>query len=52
MYIANNTFSTGDDCIAIKSGRDDSGIKVNISTDNILAEGNLFKQGKNKKLQK
>ena len=28
VYIANNHFSTGDDCIAIKSGRDWSGIMV------------------------
>ena len=32
VYIAGNHFSTGDDCIAIKSGRDWSGRLVNIST--------------------
>ena len=30
-YIAGNTFSTGDDCIAIKAGRDWSGIMVGIA---------------------
>eukprot|EP00911_Craspedida_sp_UC1_P002381 UC1_evm2s1780 len=45
VYIANNTFDTGDDCIAIKSGRDWSGIMVNISTENVLVENNVFRQG-------
>ena len=45
VYIAQNTFSTGDDCIAIKAGRDWSGRMVNISTTNVLAEQNVFQQG-------
>jgi polygalacturonase len=45
VYIANNHFSTGDDCIAIKSGRDWSGRMVNISTRNVLADGNYFEKG-------
>merc|ERR1712194_78743 len=45
MYIFNNSFDTGDDCIAIKSGRDWSGIMVNVSTQNVLAEKNRFLQG-------
>lgn len=45
VYIARNTFSTGDDCIAIKAGRDWSGRMVNISTTNVLAENNNFFQG-------
>ena len=45
VYIANNTFDNGDDCIAIKSGRDWSGRQVNISTTNVLVEGNLFRAG-------
>ena len=45
VYIADNTFDTGDDCIAIKSGRDWSGIMVNVSTTNVLVENNVFKQG-------
>jgi polygalacturonase len=42
VYIARNHFSTGDDCIAIKAGRDWSGRMVNISTRNVLAEENFF----------
>lgn len=45
VYIADNSFSTGDDCIAIKAGRDWSGRMVNISTQNVLAENNLFLKG-------
>jgi polygalacturonase len=45
VYIAHNTFSTGDDCIAIKAGRDLSGRQVNISTQNVLAEQNSFLKG-------
>ena len=45
VYIEGNTFSTGDDCIAIKAGKDWSGRKVNISTQNVLVERNVFKQG-------
>lgn len=45
VYIAGNVFSTGDDCIAIKAGRDWSGRMVNISTQNVLAEDNVFAQG-------
>eukprot|EP00040_Diaphanoeca_grandis_P005346 m.32462 g.32462 ORF g.32462 m.32462 type:complete len:462 (+) comp16649_c0_seq1:163-1548(+) len=45
VYIAGNNFSTGDDCIAIKSGRDWSGRMVNISTQNVLAEQNYFLKG-------
>jgi polygalacturonase len=45
VYIAGNTFSTGDDCIAIKAGRDWSGIMTNISTQNVLAEQNTFLKG-------
>ena len=45
IYIAQNTFSTGDDCIAIKAGRDWSGRMVNISTQNVLVERNVFQKG-------
>ena len=45
VYIANNTFSTGDDCISLKAGRDWSGRLVNISTVNVLAERNRFVKG-------
>jgi polygalacturonase len=42
VYISENDFSTGDDCIAIKAGRDWSGRMVNISTQNVLVENNKF----------
>eukprot|EP00929_Paragymnodinium_shiwhaense_P076197 TRINITY_DN39134_c0_g1_i1.p1 TRINITY_DN39134_c0_g1~~TRINITY_DN39134_c0_g1_i1.p1 ORF type:complete len:464 (-),score=38.57 TRINITY_DN39134_c0_g1_i1:50-1441(-) len=45
VYIGHNTIDTGDDCIAIKAGKDWSGRMVNISSRNILAERNYFKQG-------
>lgn len=45
VYIEGNTFSTGDDCIAIKAGKDWSGRKVNISTQNVLVERNVFQRG-------
>ena len=45
VYIGHNTISTGDDCIAVKSGRDWSGRMVNISTENVLAEANIFERG-------
>jgi len=45
VYVAYNTFDTGDDCIAIKSGRDWSGRMVNMSTENLLVENNIFKEG-------
>lgn len=45
VYIAHNKFDTGDDCVAIKSGRDWSGLMVNISTQNVLLEDNDFYQG-------
>ena len=45
VYIAGNSFSTGDDCIAIKAGRDWSGRMVNISTTNVLAERNYYLKG-------
>jgi len=45
VLIVGNTFSTGDDCIAIKAGRDWSGRMVNISTVNVLATRNYFLKG-------
>lgn len=45
VYVANNTFSTGDDCVALKAGRDWSGLMVNVSTRNVLVERNIFEQG-------
>ncbi|KAJ8601729.1 hypothetical protein CTAYLR_003209 [Chrysophaeum taylorii] len=45
VRIAHNVFDNGDDCIAIKSGRDWSGRGVNISTRNVLVEQNVFMRG-------
>ncbi|SFI52169.1 glycoside hydrolase family 28 protein [Halpernia frigidisoli] len=36
VLIKNCTFNTGDDCIAIKSGRDNEGRKVGIPSENII----------------
>jgi len=45
VYIADNVLDTGDDCIAVKSGRDWDGLHANISTRNVLIEHNEFRQG-------
>jgi exo-poly-alpha-galacturonosidase len=45
VYIANNTISTRDDCVALKAGKDWSGRLVNISTENVLIERNQFLAG-------
>lgn len=37
--------STGDDCIAIKSGRDEDGLRVNKPTENLVARHNFFRMG-------
>lgn len=37
--------STGDDCIAIKSGRDEDGQRVGIPTENLVARHNFFRSG-------
>ncbi|WP_378187346.1 glycoside hydrolase family 28 protein [Aquimarina sp. W85] len=38
VVIKNSTFNTGDDCIAIKAGRDAEGRRVGISSENILVK--------------
>jgi polygalacturonase len=38
-------FSDGDDCIAIKSGRDADGRRVNIPSRNVVVQGCVFKDG-------
>ncbi|MET9632635.1 glycoside hydrolase family 28 protein [Lentzea sp. NPDC006480] len=42
VHIKNSTFNTGDDCIAIKSGRDVDGRRVNMPSQNIVIENNKF----------
>lgn len=45
VHITNCTFDTGDDCIAIKSGRNDEGRRVNIPSENIVIENCNMKDG-------
>jgi polygalacturonase len=42
VHIVGNTFDTGDDCIAIKSGRDVDAHRVNVPSKNIVIENNDF----------
>jgi polygalacturonase len=45
VLIENCYFDTGDDCIAIKSGRDHDGRRVNVSSENIIIRGCTMKDG-------
>ena len=45
VHINNCTFNTGDDCIAIKSGRNNDGRRVNIPSENIVIENCDMKDG-------
>ena len=45
VHINNCTFDTGDDCIAIKSGRNDDGRRINIPSENIVVENCNMKDG-------
>ena len=45
VLIKDCNFSDGDDCIAIKSGRDADGHRVNIPTRNVVVQGCHFKAG-------
>ena len=45
VHITNCVFNTGDDCIAIKSGRNEDGRRVNIPSENILVENCEMKDG-------
>ena len=38
-------FNTGDDCIAIKSGRNNDGRRVNVASENIVVQGCTMKNG-------
>jgi len=42
VHIVGCTFDTGDDCIAIKSGRDVDGVRVNVPSQNIVIEDCTF----------
>ena len=45
VLIEDCVFDTGDDCIAIKSGRDHDGLRVNIPTQNVVIRNCAFKEG-------
>ncbi|MGA3162808.1 MAG: glycoside hydrolase family 28 protein [Verrucomicrobiota bacterium] len=45
VLIKNSSFSDGDDCIAIKSGRDQDGLRVNIPSRNIVIQNCVFADG-------
>lgn len=45
VHITNCLFDTGDDCIAIKSGRDNDGRRVGIKSENIVIENCIMKDG-------
>lgn len=45
VILEDNIIDTGDDCIAIKSGRDGDGRRVNVPSENIIIRNNVFKKG-------
>ena len=45
VYIFNNTFNTGDDCIAIKSGKNLEGYDINMPTSYVRITNCIFNQG-------
>jgi polygalacturonase len=45
VLIRNSSFSDGDDCIAIKSGRDQDGLRVNLPSQNIVIQNCQFQNG-------
>lgn len=46
VVIEECTFKTGDDCIAIKSGRDNDGRTIGIPCENVVARNNTYITGK------
>ncbi len=45
VLIDNCTFDTGDDCIAIKCGKDDDGRRVNLPTEFVIVRNSTMKAG-------
>jgi unsaturated rhamnogalacturonyl hydrolase len=45
VLIENCLFDTGDDCIAIKSGRNNDGRRVGVPSENIIVRGCIMKDG-------
>lgn len=45
VLIKNCYFNTGDDCIAIKSGRNNDGRRINVPSENIIIQNCVMKEG-------
>ena len=45
VHIEDCYFDTGDDCIAIKSGRNEDGRRLNVPTENVVIRGCVMKDG-------
>lgn len=45
VLIENCIFNTGDDCIAIKSGRNDDGRRIGVPSENIIVRNSTMKDG-------
>ncbi|MDR8393342.1 glycoside hydrolase family 28 protein [Aliifodinibius sp. S!AR15-10] len=45
VLITNTYFDTGDDCIAIKSGRNQDGRRIGVPSENIVIENSVMKDG-------
>jgi polygalacturonase len=45
VLIEDCVFDTGDDCIAIKAGRDDDGRRINVPSENIIIRNSVMKDG-------
>jgi len=45
VLIERSTFDTGDDCIALKSGRNDDGRRVNVPVENVIIRDCTMKDG-------
>ncbi len=45
VLIEGCTFDTGDDCIALKSGRNDDGRRINVPVENVVIRGCTMKDG-------
>lgn len=45
VWIKNSYFNTGDDCIAIKSGRNEDGRRIGVPSENIIVEHCRMKNG-------
>src|SRR4029453_8004858 len=46
VLIEDCVFDTGDDCIAIKSGRDEDGRRLAVPSENLVIRNNIMKDGR------